>query len=249
MKSTISSSALVMGMMTATSSAFVANRVNLATRQAAPYNYLGCYTEGSGVRALGAFNSVNYTTMTIELCASLALPTYTLFGIEFGGECWAANVLGNGASLAPESECSFGCAGNSTEKCGGSDRLSIYSTKSTTPPAPPAHILTAGPYSRIGCYTEGNGTRALSGATKVDYSATTVESCATFCNAEGWAVMGVEYGGECYCGTPTSFAASGSALVADADCNMLCAGSPSEYCGAGNRLDIYRIPPPTAPPA
>jgi hypothetical protein len=24
------------------------------------------------------------------------------------------------------------------------------------------------------------------------------------------------------------------------DCNMLCAGNSSEYCGAGNRLDVYK---------
>lgn len=147
---------------------------------------------------------------------------------------------------------------------GGSDRLSVYSTTTTTPPSPPAHVPTAGPYTRIGCYTEGNGTRALSGATKIDYSTTTVETCATFCNTEGFAVMGVEYGGvsgasalfeldtdnkqECYCGSEASFAASGSVLAPETECNMLCAGSPSEFCGSGNRLDTYHIPPPPAPP-
>jgi hypothetical protein len=83
-----------------------------------PYSYLGCYTEGDGVRALGAFASVNQTTMTIEECAGLCIPTYTLFGLEYGGECWCANVFGAGSVAAPETDCYFPCAGNASETCG-----------------------------------------------------------------------------------------------------------------------------------
>ncbi|EHK98023.1 putative fungistatic metabolite [Glarea lozoyensis 74030] len=120
------------------------------------------------------------------------------------------------------------------------NQLNVYST-APAPPAAPQHVLTAGPYTRIGCYTEGNGTRALSGAQDINYASQTVEKCATFCAAGSYAVMGVEYGGECYCGSAASFAASGSTLAPDTDCNMLCAGSPAEFCGAGNRLDTYQI--------
>src|ERR1700722_5692010 len=36
--------------------------------------------------------------------------------------------------------------------------------------------------------------------------------------------------------------ANGGALAPGgiSDCNMLCAGNSSEYCGAGNRLDVYQ---------
>lgn len=207
---------------------------------ATTYSYLGCYTEGTSVRALGAASTANYTTMAIETCAAFCTPTYSLFGVEYGGECWCADVFGTGAVSAPETDCSFSCAGNATEKCGAGNRLSVYTT-AAAPPTPPIHVVIAGKYTRLGCYTEGNGTRALSGATASDYSITgmTVEKCAAFCTSSAAALMGVEYGGECYCGDAVSFAASGSVAAPDADCNMLCDGSPSEFCGAGNRLDVY----------
>lgn len=210
------------------------------------YSYLGCYTEGTGVRALGAANTVNYTTMTVEACASFCTPTYSLFGLEYGGECWCANVFGTGAVAAPDTDCSFDCGGNAAEKCGAGNRLSVYSTTPTAP-AEPVHVATAGGYTRFGCYTEGNGTRALADFQEVDYSTTgmTVEKCATFCGGHSSALFGVEYGGECYCGSEAPFAASGSVAAPDSDCNMLCNGSPSEFCGAGNRLDIYRVNPTT----
>jgi hypothetical protein len=179
--------------------------------------------------------------MTVETCATFCTSTYSLFGLEYGGECWCANGFGNGAITAPATDCNFPSAGNATETCGAGNRLSVYNTAGAAP-APPAHVITAGAYTRFGCYTEGNGTRALSDFQEVDYSNTgmTVEKCATFCTSHSSALMGVEHGGECYCGDETEFATSWSVAAPDSDCNMLCDGNPSEFCIAGNRLDIYR---------
>jgi hypothetical protein len=51
----------------------------------ANYNYFGCYTEGTGVRALtpGAFAA---DTMTVESCEA-SCAGYTYFGVEYGREC------------------------------------------------------------------------------------------------------------------------------------------------------------------
>jgi hypothetical protein len=56
--------------------------------------------------------------------------------------------------------------------------------------------MTVGPYNYIGCYTEGNGIRALEGAAFYDYPAMTLEECLKDCNGYEW--WGVEYGGECW---------------------------------------------------
>jgi hypothetical protein len=45
-----------------------------------------------------------------------------------------------------------------------------------------------------GCYTEATSGRALTGATKTDYSGMTLDVCAAFCR--GFSMWGVEYGGE-----------------------------------------------------
>lgn len=65
----------------------------------------------------------------------------------------------------------------------------------------------------------------------------TLEACAT--NCVGFAYWGVEYGGECYCGNSLG---AGSILATNqADCSFTCPGNAYEYCGAGNRLEMYSL--------
>jgi hypothetical protein len=52
-----------------------------------------------------------------------------------------------------------------------------------------------GAYTFQGCYTEATGQRALSSASYYDYTAMTLEECASDCSAYDY--FGVEYGGEC----------------------------------------------------
>ncbi|KAG9240976.1 WSC domain-containing protein [Calycina marina] len=97
-------------------------------------------------------------------------------------------------------------------------------------------MATIGPYEYQGCYTEANGARALSGAVFIDYTAMTLDICATNCAA--FTYFGVEYGGECYCG---NILGAGSVLATQTDCSFTCPGNPLEYCGAGNRLEMYKL--------
>lgn len=65
----------------------------------------------------------------------------------------------------------------------------------------------------------------------------TLESCAKFC--DGSKYFGTEYGRECYCGNVLQ---QGSVKAPNQDdCNFPCAGDGSEYCGAGNRLELYQF--------
>ena len=50
--------------------------------------------------------------------------------------------------------------------------------------------------------------------------------------------FGVEYGGECYCGDVIN---TGSVLATLSDCSFICPGNAYEYCGAGNRLEMYEL--------
>ena len=97
---------------------------------------------------------------------------------------------------------------------GGPNRLNMYQVNSslptpTTTTAGPGNSPTAtnGPsvvpaadgFTYIGCYTEGTNGRALSGlANPAGGSTLTVSLCAAAC--KGFAFMGLEYSGECYCG-------------------------------------------------
>jgi len=247
------------------------------------YNYAGCYTEGSNVRAFSQLYAND--TNTISWCAQKCV-AYNYFGAEYGRECWCGNSFGSGSVITKDSDCSMLCSGDSTAYCGAGNRLSVYvkngtavqplsstssmvwssssaSQSSSSTPLPGSSSLstvmvassipppltsssstptqtgpvikqTIGAYTYQGCYTEATHMRALSSASYYNYTGMTLELCFTGC--AGSTYWGVEYGGECYCGTLLN---SGSTIAPDTDCSFVCPGSKFEYCGAGNRLSLY----------
>jgi hypothetical protein len=62
----------------------------------------------------------------------------------------------------------------------------------------------------------------------------TLESCASFCS--DYHYFGTEYGGECYCGNTLASSSTNASL---SDCSMPCTGNAYQYCGAGDRLELY----------
>ena len=171
--------------------------------------------------------------MTVESCQAFCSQQnpYGLAGLEYADECWCANALSDGSVLG-QSGCSMPCSGNSAEICGGPNRLSVYNLTTYTPPSIPAAV--AG-YAYQGCYQEVPG-RLLPGPNYSNTTANTVEMCVGFCQGKGYAVAGLEYARQCFCGNvlPTS-----AVSVPSAQCNMLCTGNAKEYCGAGNLLNVY----------
>ena len=75
--------------------------------------------------------------------------------------------------------------------------------------------------------------RALTPYVFTDYVSMSPQLCESLCPE--YSYFGIEYGGECYCGNKIN---NGSTIVADSDCNMVCDGFPSDYCGAADRLDL-----------
>ncbi len=206
--------------------------------------YVGCYSEVPG-RALAGAQLVNATGMTNEMCASYCMSrNYALFGTEYSQECFCASSLASASTFKPQSECSLPCKGDTSQLCGGASRLSLWNnTNYVAPHNPPTPN---NQFSYIGCFTEGRGGRAL-GATagktafaKADAIGMTVEMCASICFNKGYNWMGVEYGQECYCNQDGPINNSAAAPNGDKECNMLCKGDSKEFCGAGNRLNVYR---------
>ncbi len=156
--------------------------------------------------------------------------------------------------------------GQSDTYCGGVNRISVYSDNGA-PPVYPSIVTSVGKYLYAGCYTEAKNTRALAGKQLVDPANMTVERCQTFCSP-AYSMFGVEYGSEvcsfwialslvqrcwqtscnvkltslmqCYCGNSLG---NGSISAPDKDCGtsgMTCSGNATEFCGAGNRLGVYK---------
>lgn len=225
-----------------------------------PYNYTGCYTEAAP-HALNSKTTAS-DDMTAESCAAFCTG-FQYFGLEYANECYCGDTITAGSVRAPEAECKMSCAGNNSEICGAGGRLNLYtrtgaissssassrslsitasssiaatvSTSSSIIPTPtgPIAVLAAGKFNYSGCYTEGNGIRALTGRTTAN-ATMTVEKCADFCAA--YSFMGVEYGVECYCGNIIN---TGSAKTTPEGCSILCGGNALEYCGGQNRLNFY----------
>ncbi|KAF4635308.1 hypothetical protein G7Y89_g2796 [Cudoniella acicularis] len=204
------------------------------------WTYQGCYTD-SPVRTLNAASYVSPTNMTDEYCIGFCNQEgYIYAGTEYSQECYCDNTINSISTVAASTDCSMSCTGNSSETCGGSSRLSLFWNGKNPPPGPSTNPGALG-YGFYGCYTEGTNGRALPNpvSTTGGASALTVALCIQACNAAGYSLAGVEYAQECYCANSIQNAA----IVAPegvSGCNMLCEGNSTEYCGAGNRLDIYK---------
>lgn len=71
-------------------------------------------------------------------------------------------------------------------------------------------------------------------------STMTVDSCVAACANRDYALAGVEYANECYCGNAFAGGSTGGGSVPpESECNMPCAGDATQTCGAGNRLSVY----------
>ncbi|KAL6831798.1 WSC domain-containing protein [Trichoderma camerunense] len=224
------------------------------------YKSIGCYTEATDARALANFIETANQTVADCLHACKA-DDYTYAGLEYGGECWCDNSFGKGSVPAPIEDCSMTCNGNSTEFCGGPNRLNVYQLKklatttsvpATTVPATTASATSSttsiatptGPaikksvrgYTYQGCWEEPPNDRVIIAQMYANDSMT-LESCADFC--KGFTYFGTEYGRECYCGDVLK---EGSQKATNQDdCSFLCAGNDNEFCGAGSRLELYKL--------
>ncbi|KAH6845490.1 hypothetical protein B0I37DRAFT_380295 [Chaetomium sp. MPI-CAGE-AT-0009] len=207
------------------------------TPTVSPYTHAGCWTEGTGARALGAKTYASADNMTLENCAAFCAG-YRYFGTEYAAECYCGNVLHTTAANVSLADCSMPCSGNPAQYCGGPDRLELYeSDAATNPPAEPSQPATVSSegaqWEFHGCVTEGTGVRALAAETLAS-DELTLEACAAFC--EAYQFFGAEYGRECYCGNEL---AESAAEVSAAECSMACAGDGETLCGNGNRLSVY----------
>ncbi|XXH00329.1 60S ribosomal protein L4B [Hypoxylon texense] len=200
------------------------------------YVLVGCQKESTAGRALSGA-SFAYDSMTLESCMNNCTG-YVYWGTEYGRECYCANSLDPTSEDAPLTDCNMVCSGDATEYCGDSNRIELYSTTASQPP-PTATLAprpTVSAYVQVGCYNEVPGGRALTGAAYPN-DALTLEICASNCT--GFTYWAVEYGRECYCGNTLDPL---STPAPDADCQtMVCAGDRFEYCGAGNRLNLYQL--------
>ncbi|KAG0129679.1 hypothetical protein HOY82DRAFT_586064 [Tuber indicum] len=174
-------------------------------------------------------------SMTVTKCQAFCIDrNLTLSGLEAGNECYCGTALQSHSTLG-FTGCNTACSGNSSETCGGSDRLSVYNYTLTKPPAV-AHVAAVETYIAQGCYTDD----ALSGFSFTNSTGMTVELCVGACRGRNSTYAGLESGEQCHCGTTV---ASSASRLSDAECDIHCTGNVHEYCGAVNKLSLYMNQP------
>ena len=138
--------------------------------------------------------------------------------------------------------------------------LTVYYANTPVPQGP--HTSNGPPgWTDFGCWRDGSS-KALANGVQVEGGGSnmTVIGCTAACDAAGYKLAGVEYAskitfrtgssililvyenadtrsiGECYC---DNYVAKSATNVTLNECNMPCNGNSSEFCGAGNRMNIY----------
>ena len=91
------------------------------------WTYRGCYVDNANGRILNV-QKPDSQTLTIESCVAACVASgYTVAGMEYSTQCFCGNAITNGGVLAnADTDCSISCAGDSKEKCGGANRMSLY---------------------------------------------------------------------------------------------------------------------------
>jgi hypothetical protein len=108
-----------------------------ATQNSGPWNLLGCYTDSTAKRSLPSSVSLaaygGGANATIANCMSACKARgFSYCGAEYYSECYGSNTA-PATSMASGSDplsagCNYPCKGNSSESCGGSSRIIVYST-------------------------------------------------------------------------------------------------------------------------
>ncbi|KAH0421357.1 WSC domain-containing protein [Colletotrichum camelliae] len=235
------------------------------------YRYLGCYKENNPGRQLAQQIYGQKADATTATCiAACAANNYIFCGTQYRDECWGGPKIPT--LRVDDSNCNYDCAGDLNQICGGNgvgtyaggSFISLFADSlqfdgnTTTPtdptdptdptnptnPSNPVVNPGVGQYSSVGCYSEGTNSRALPNL--VNLANPTIANCITACAASNYQYIGMEYGGECWCGNTL---AAGAVPALAADCSMPCNGNSSEYCGGPNRLNMYQfnssLPAPT----
>ncbi|WRT68284.1 uncharacterized protein IL334_005260 [Kwoniella shivajii] len=90
---------------------------------------LGCIVDDQSNRALNGGSSTS-SNNTVQSCiAKCSAQGFAYAGVEYGQECWCGSTA---RLTAASSGCNVACSGDPSYVCGGSNRLNVYSSKSST---------------------------------------------------------------------------------------------------------------------
>jgi len=145
--------------------------------------------------------------------------------------CFCGNALQSNATLG-QTGCDHACSGDSSQVCGGANRLSVYRSSAFVAPA---FVPAVAGFAAAGCFAEGRTERALA-AFSFASANMTVAACVAACAARDYALAGLEFRSECYCADALSNQTVAAPLD---DCRFACAGDRKTFCGGADRILVY----------
>ncbi|KAF2864815.1 glyoxal oxidase N-terminus-domain-containing protein [Massariosphaeria phaeospora] len=222
-------------------------RVNTASATATGlpegWEYKGCYVDGPGFRIMGNAQADN-PQLTIASCSKTCDDLgFTIAGMEYSYQCFCDNVIRQDGKLATDdSQCGMPCSGASGEKCGGPDRLSVWSSQDVLKVVrPPKAIEKVGNWVYQACIDEPTPLQARVFPWQlVNKTGNSPEWCLGKCAEFGYMAGGMQFGEECYCGDIDGVEAVNAKEVPESECSVPCPGNPEALCGAGLRYSWYK---------
>ncbi|KAL4216555.1 hypothetical protein ACF0H5_024278 [Mactra antiquata] len=177
--------------------------------------YIGCFTDKPSRILEGGM--ISSSDMTIEKCVHhCSVEGYYFAGVEYSSQCFCGNYL-KAYTQHSDSSCSTSCSGDSSQKCGQTWKISVYTTKT----------------NYLGCY-EDRSTRILEGSV-ISSNQMTTKMCITKCTTMGKRFALTQYSFQCFCGNHLR----NYAKKPEADCSYNCAGNSNEKCGGFWRGSLY----------
>jgi hypothetical protein len=140
---------------TATSSTTTSTGTGTAASIPKDWTYRGCWIDNTNGRIL--IQQPDSSKLTVESCVQTCIGLgYSVAGMEYSTQCFCGNYIFDGGSLASQdTDCAMTCGGNSSEICGGPNRMSIYANGTLTTYAAPTAQKTnlPGSWQYQGCLT------------------------------------------------------------------------------------------------
>lgn len=210
----------------------------------AQYGYVGCFKENNPGRQLATVAYTDTTNNTNGKCVNACYAQgYRFAGTQYSQECWCGQAIP--IQKGDNANCNYGCTGSAGQACGGngilkdSTWISLFADSTrfdgNTTTAPLQLTQSVGNANFIGCYVDvqGKTLRRITTSSNI----MTVDACAAWCGSS-YAYFGLEYAQECSCDVAINPA---STVTDQAQCNMPCKGSNSQYCGGPSRMQVYKV--------
>ncbi|CAM9700723.1 unnamed protein product [Ascophyllum nodosum] len=204
------------------------------------YAHLGCYMDKKDDRVLGM--KLVRDDITAELCHEYCNVSGAFYmATQFGNECFCSREGDLDFDRHDVGVCNKPCAGDESERCGGSYAFDLYELVWPDPPTDREYM---------DCYADDAEERVMSNMYISDDMTSAV--CRDHCKDKNALYYATQYGDECWCGTSDVFA--DYEKYGKGTCHMRCTGDTSAACGGRYAFSLYRLidespePAPTPEP-